>query len=57
MVWRERGEIFGLFAALPQLMSKEALAIIVPLLSLPQTTHYVLDGFIWKREHTAGRKI
>jgi hypothetical protein len=21
---------------------------VVPLLSLPQITHYVLDGFIWK---------
>lgn len=25
-----------------------ALTLVVPLLSLPQTTHYVLDGFIWK---------
>ncbi len=57
MVWRERGEIFGMFAALPQLMSKEALAFLVPLLSLPQTTHYVLDGFIWKREHTAAEHV
>ncbi|MCC6273443.1 MAG: hypothetical protein IT572_08250 [Deltaproteobacteria bacterium] len=24
------------------------LAILVPLLALPQATHYVLDGFIWR---------
>ena len=26
----------------------EALALIVPLLALPQATHYVLDGWIWR---------
>jgi hypothetical protein len=24
--------------------------IIVPLLAMPQLTHYLLDGFIWKRK-------
>jgi len=23
----------------------------VPLLALPQLTHYVLDGFVWKRKN------
>jgi hypothetical protein len=23
---------------------------LVPLLALPQATHYVLDGFIWRRK-------
>jgi hypothetical protein len=23
---------------------------LVPLLALPQSTHYVLDGFIWRRK-------
>ena len=26
----------------------KALSFIVPLLALPQITHYILDGFIWK---------
>ena len=26
-----------------------ALSALVPLLSLPQTTHYALDGFIWRK--------
>ena len=25
-----------------------ALALLVPLLALPQATHYLLDGFIWR---------
>ena len=24
---------------------------LVPLLALPQLTHYVLDGFVWKRKN------
>ena len=24
--------------------------LLVPLLALPQLTHYVLDGFIWRRK-------
>jgi hypothetical protein len=29
-------------------LSDTALGIIVPLLALPQITHYIIDGFIWK---------
>jgi len=29
-----------------------ALALIVPLLALPQATHYVLDGLLWRRAET-----
>jgi hypothetical protein len=46
-VWHERAWLFGtswtgLDALRPYL---------VPLLALPQLTHYVLDGFIWRRRH------
>lgn len=47
-VWREHLEIFGWFASLPHVVDDAVLACLVPLLSLPQVTHYVLDGFIWK---------
>jgi hypothetical protein len=44
-LWHERGWLFG--AA----WDAEALkAWLVPLLALPQITHYVLDGFIWRRK-------
>lgn len=43
-VWHERSWLFGT----PwNLESVEV--ILVPLLAVPQITHYVLDGFIWKR--------
>ena len=51
LVWQEHKVIFPAFhQLLPFLSNANILALLVPLLSLPQTTHYVLDGFIWKRE-------
>ncbi len=41
LVWKEQFSF-----ALPNLSKWHI--IIVPLLSLPQLTHYILDGFIWK---------
>lgn len=45
-VWKEHGSVFGhlSFSSLPNSL----LTFTVPLLILPQLTHYVLDGFIWK---------
>jgi hypothetical protein len=47
-IWREHLAVFKPFSYLPPLNDGGILALIVPLLSLPQSTHYVLDGFIWK---------
>jgi len=44
-VWHERG---GLFPGPALLLSKHALCLVVPLLALPQSTHYVLDAWIWR---------
>jgi hypothetical protein len=45
LIWHERPALFG-----PNLLDLPAdlLALVVPLLALPQATHYVLDAFIWK---------
>ncbi|MDB4942121.1 MAG: hypothetical protein JWP97_1655 [Labilithrix sp.] len=43
-VWHERAWLFG-----EPWESGAAKLVIVPLLALPQLTHYVLDGFVWKR--------
>lgn len=43
-VWHERGWLFGNGWSLDDLHW-----VLVPLLATPQITHYVLDGFIWKR--------
>ena len=49
LVWREHGRVFGWFQSLPTVADPAVLAWLVPLLALPQATHYVLDGFIWRR--------
>jgi hypothetical protein len=43
-VWHERQWLFG-----SEWDWQAAKAYIVPLLAVPQLTHYVLDGFIWRR--------
>lgn len=48
-VWHERAWLFGEGWSLERWE-----LVIVPLLALPQLTHYVLDGFIWKRRTNAG---
>lgn len=48
LVWREHLAFFAPFANLPAITEPAILAVLVPLLSLPQSTHYVLDGFIWR---------
>lgn len=46
-VWNDHPQYFTLFHFLPKI-SDSYLAFIVPLLAVPQLTHYVLDGFIWR---------
>jgi hypothetical protein len=46
LVWHEAAWLFG---DSEEALSSMLLALIVPLLALPQATHYALDGFIWKR--------
>jgi len=48
LVWRDRAEIFSAWYALPQIGSADILVWLVPLLAVPQATHYVLDGFLWR---------
>lgn len=48
LVWREHTGFFSVFHALPTVHQHALLALLVPLLTVPQATHYVLDGFIWK---------
>jgi hypothetical protein len=44
-VWQEHANIFGPFYV-PA--SATVLVILVPFLTMPQATHYVLDAFIWR---------
>jgi len=46
-MWHERSWLFG------QPWDVGSLEVLmVPLLAVPQLTHYILDGFIWKRRET-----
>lgn len=47
-VWNEHGTVFFSSGDSEFSLSKGLLNIVVPLLSLPQLFHYVIDGFIWK---------
>lgn len=44
-VWREHQGIFGNFHLQA---TATVLAVLVPLLTMPQVTHYVLDAYIWR---------
>ncbi|MER2999229.1 hypothetical protein [Pontibacter populi] len=48
LVWRDHESVFAIFASLPLVNDELILTVLVPLLALPQLTHYILDGFIWK---------
>jgi hypothetical protein len=45
VLWHERP---ALFPGADLSLGPEALALVVPLLALPQATHYVLDAWIWR---------
>jgi hypothetical protein len=49
LVWRDHPGLFSWIGTLPQLTNPVLLGLLVPLLAVPQATHYLLDGFIWRR--------
>ena len=51
-VWHERNWIFG-----GNFDIEEWKAYVVPLLAVPQLTHYVLDGFVWRRKYNANFRL
>ncbi len=48
-VWHDRPGLFGAAWDVGRLEG-----LLVPLLALPQVTHYVLDGFLWRRPQNPG---
>jgi hypothetical protein len=48
-VWHAHPELFGAAAAR---LTPAVLTFVVPLLAVPQATHYVLDAVLWRRRDT-----
>lgn len=48
MVWKDHQILFPFFTNLNSITEPLILSIVVPFLVLPQITHYILDGFIWR---------
>lgn len=48
LVWRDHCALFGGCFGAEESLSKATLSWLIPLLALPQATHYVLDAFIWR---------
>lgn len=51
-VWHERDWLFG-----ANWDWQDWKMYLVPLLAVPQLTHYILDGFIWRRKHNANFRL
>lgn len=47
-VWHDHPDVFPWSAFFDSAAMSPWLSVLVPLLVLPQVTHYVLDGFIWR---------
>lgn len=47
-IWQEHHLFFDFMRPLPFILDKNTLIWLVPLLTLPQITHYILDAFIWR---------
>lgn len=53
LVWHDRPELFGGAGVDdPPLLGPLARAFLVPLLAVPQATHYLLDAVLWRRRDT-----
>ncbi len=52
LVWQSHPQLFGGGDAGAPLLSAGLTAIVVPLLAVPQATHYVLDAVLWRRRDT-----
>jgi hypothetical protein len=51
LVWHARPTLFGGDGAGPT-FSRVVMSLLVPVLALPQGTHYVLDAVLWRRKDT-----
>ncbi|MFX5697143.1 hypothetical protein ABTE35_18855, partial [Acinetobacter baumannii] len=50
--WREHAAVFPWFQGLASPRETILVAALVPLLALPQSTHYIFDGILWRNNKT-----
>lgn len=50
LVWRDHSSLFIFSNYLPVIRDHATLSWLVPLLALPQITHYILDAYIWRMQ-------
>lgn len=48
MVWKDHPEVFPVFSNILPFQHPAFASVVVSILVLPQVTHYILDGFIWR---------
>jgi hypothetical protein len=56
-VWKDHPSIFPFLLDANPISNNLLLSLLVPLLVLPQVTHYVLDGFIWRFSKDARARL
>ncbi len=52
-VWKDHVKLFSIFHLFNTHLQNDTLIFVVPLLALPQLTHYIIDGFIWRSREKA----
>lgn len=52
LLWHEHGTVLYFSEKLSIINSEQTLVWLVPLLAMPQITHYVLDAFIWRMQQS-----
>lgn len=52
LIWKEKTNLFILTEYFPLISNNNLFNVLVPLLSVPQITHYILDGYIWKTKYS-----
>ena len=50
MVWHDHGSVLFLADQISVANTEQTLVWLIPLLAMPQITHYVLDAFIWRMQ-------
>ena len=52
LIWQDHGTVLYFADKFPIIHSEQTLVWLVPLLAMPQITHYVLDAFIWRMQRS-----